>query len=62
VHGHDLPGTLLEHLRWLSEAGFAGVEVLWKNMNIAVVCGIRAASHTGSPRPAIARGGQSESH
>jgi hypothetical protein len=45
VHGHDLPGTLLEHLGWLSEAGFGGVEVFWKNMNMAVVCGIRDHLH-----------------
>jgi hypothetical protein len=40
-----MPGSLLEHLGWLSEAGFNAVEVLWKEMPTALVCGIRDHLH-----------------
>ncbi len=40
-----LPGTMLEHLGWLSEAGFGNVDVVWKNMNTALFCAIRDHLH-----------------
>jgi SAM-dependent methyltransferase len=49
----QMPGTLLEHLSWLGEAGFTGVEVFWKDMNMALVCGIRDHIHF----PGAAAGG-----
>lgn len=62
VH-HDLPGTLLEHLGWLSEAGFGGIEVFWKNMNVAVICGFRDHLHMPEGHDAPAHeGGHSHAH
>ena len=60
--GHDLPGTLLEHLGWLGEAGFAGVDVLWKDLRVALLCGVRdhlhvpeaEHAHDGEPPPSHA--------
>jgi SAM-dependent methyltransferase len=43
--GHNMPGTLIEQLGWLSEAGFTGVDVFWKDMNTALLCGIRDHLH-----------------
>lgn len=43
--GAGLPGTLLEQLGWLSEAGFNCVDVLWKDLSTALVCGIRDHLH-----------------
>jgi ubiquinone/menaquinone biosynthesis C-methylase UbiE len=43
--GSNMPGTLLDHLHWLGEAGFETVDVLWKNMNVALVCGVRDHVH-----------------
>jgi SAM-dependent methyltransferase len=43
--GAGMPGTLLEQLGWLNEAGFGCVEVFWKEMNLALVCGIRDHLH-----------------
>lgn len=43
--GQNMPGSLLEHLGWLGEAGFPNVEVFWKDMNTAVMCGIRDHLH-----------------
>ena len=39
------PGSLLEQLGWLSEAGFNCVDVLWKDLSKALVCGIRDHLH-----------------
>jgi tRNA (cmo5U34)-methyltransferase len=43
--GHDMPGTLLEQLVWLSEAGFACADVVWKSMNTVILCGVRDHLH-----------------
>lgn len=44
-HDGDTPGSLLEHLSWLSEAGFTGVDVLWKDLQTALLCGVRDHIH-----------------
>jgi SAM-dependent methyltransferase len=43
-HG-EMPGTLLEQLAWLTEAGFGCAEVFWREMNLALICGIRDHLH-----------------
>ncbi|MCX6021785.1 MAG: class I SAM-dependent methyltransferase [Chloroflexi bacterium] len=43
--GTDLPGTLIEHLGWLSEAGFGNVDVLWKDLSTSLLCGVRDHVH-----------------
>ena len=43
--GADLPGTVAEHLGWLDEAGFAEVDVLWKDLRVALLCGVRDHLH-----------------
>lgn len=35
----DSPAKLMDHLRWLKEAGFTSVDVVWKNYNFAVYGG-----------------------
>ncbi|MBV9581499.1 MAG: class I SAM-dependent methyltransferase [Chloroflexi bacterium] len=60
--GNNMPGSLLEHLGWLSEAGFNGVEVLWKDMNTAVVCGIRDHLHMPEGYGAEAAHGHAAPH
>ena len=48
AHRHDddeLPGSLLEHLSWLGEAGFSCVDVLWKDLETALLCGVRDHFH-----------------
>jgi tRNA (cmo5U34)-methyltransferase len=45
---HDvngLPGTLIEHLGWLSEVGFNSAEVYWKEMDLALISGINGHLH-----------------
>lgn len=45
---HDaagMPGTLLEQLSWLSEAGFGCVEVYWKEMDLVLLSGINGHLH-----------------
>jgi tRNA (cmo5U34)-methyltransferase len=37
----DHPAKLLDHLSWMTEVGFADVDVLWKYFNFAVYGGIR---------------------
>jgi len=37
----DHPARLTDQLEWLAEAGFAGVDVLWKNYNFAVYGGTK---------------------
>jgi SAM-dependent methyltransferase len=58
--GAGMPGTLLEQLGWLNEAGFATVEVLWKDMGTALMCGIR--DHLHMPEGDSAEGEQGHSH
>lgn len=41
----EMPGTLLEHLGWLGEAGFNSVEVYWKEMDLALISGINGHLH-----------------
>ena len=41
----NLPGTLLEHLGWLGEAGFGSVDVYWKQMDLALLGGINGHLH-----------------
>ena len=43
--GEGLPGNLLEHLGWLGEAGFGNVDVLWKDLSVALLCGVRDHLH-----------------
>jgi tRNA (cmo5U34)-methyltransferase len=40
-----VPGTLTEQLGWLAEAGFNAVDVLWKDLDTALLCGIRDELH-----------------
>lgn len=45
---HDaagMPGTLVEHLGWLAEAGFNSAEVYWKEMDLALLSGINGHLH-----------------
>jgi tRNA (cmo5U34)-methyltransferase len=37
----DKPSTLPEQLRWMEEAGFEGVDVLWARAGHALLCGYR---------------------
>lgn len=37
----DSPSKLVDHLRWLEEAGFTGVDVAWKHLNFVVYGGRR---------------------
>lgn len=41
----EMPGTLLEHLGWLSEAGFNSAEVYWKEMDLALLSAINGHLH-----------------
>jgi SAM-dependent methyltransferase len=43
--GSDMPGTLMEQLGWLAEAGFGNVEVFWREMNTALLCAVRDHLH-----------------
>jgi tRNA (cmo5U34)-methyltransferase len=62
VHGNELPGTMIEHLGWLSEAGFSTVDVFWKDMDIAVLCGIRDHLHMPEGHADTEAAGHSHSH
>jgi SAM-dependent methyltransferase len=42
---HQVSSTLLDHMGWLGDAGFGTVDVLWKDMNVALVCGVRDHLH-----------------
>jgi SAM-dependent methyltransferase len=42
---HDLPGTMFEHLGWLSEAGFAAADAMWKNLNVVCFCALKDHLH-----------------
>jgi tRNA (cmo5U34)-methyltransferase len=35
----DTPARLIDHLRWMNEIGFQGVDVIWKNYGYAVFGG-----------------------
>ncbi len=37
THGFDKPSTVSDQLRWLSEAGFESVEVVWQRDDLAVM-------------------------
>lgn len=39
------PGTVAEQLGWLTEAGFPIVDVLWKDLRAALLCGVRDHLH-----------------
>ena len=40
--GHDLAAaTLVDHLRWLADAGFAEVDCLWKEARQALLVGVK---------------------
>jgi SAM-dependent methyltransferase len=41
----NMPGTLVEHLGWLTEAGFNSAEVYWKEMDLALLSGINGHLH-----------------
>ncbi len=42
---HSLPGTMVEQLGWLSEAGFATADAMWKNLNVVCFCAIKGHLH-----------------
>ena len=42
---NDMPGTLLEQLGWLGEAGFGTVDVYWKELDLALLSGINGHLH-----------------
>jgi SAM-dependent methyltransferase len=42
---HEVSGTLLDHLGWLGEAGFGTVDVLWKQLNVVLLCAVRDHLH-----------------
>jgi SAM-dependent methyltransferase len=42
---HEVSSTLLDHLEWLKEAGFGTVDVLVKELNVALVCAVRDHLH-----------------
>jgi len=42
---HEVSATLVDHLGWLSEAGFGTVDVLVKDLNAALMCAIRDHLH-----------------
>jgi tRNA (cmo5U34)-methyltransferase len=37
----DMPSTVSEHIEWLTEAGFAGVDVFWLRAGHAVYGGYK---------------------
>jgi hypothetical protein len=41
----DMPGSLSEQLGWLSDAGFGNVDVVWKDMNLALFVAVRDHLH-----------------
>ena len=38
---HALPGTVIEQVGWLSEAGFATADAMWKNMSVVCFCALK---------------------
>ncbi|MFL7792418.1 MAG: methyltransferase type 12, partial [Anaerolineae bacterium] len=40
-HDEDRPAKLIDHLAWLTEVGFADVDVVWKYYNYAVYGGTK---------------------
>jgi hypothetical protein len=38
----DIPSTVPEHLQWLAEAGFGGVNVFWERAGHAIYGGYKA--------------------
>lgn len=59
-HDGETPGTLTEHLGWLSAAGFTSVDVLWKDLSTALLCGVR--DHIHIPSEEHAHGEHGHSH
>jgi trans-aconitate methyltransferase len=49
----DMPSTVPEHLEWLAEAGFAGVDVFWERAGHAVYGGYRGLSGAEPSAPAL---------
>ncbi len=46
-HEEDHPAKLVDHLAWLSEIGFSGIDVVWKYYNFAVYGACKpTCSHT----------------
>jgi|SRR5580658_135875 tRNA (cmo5U34)-methyltransferase len=45
-HAEDRPARLKDHLTWMSEIGFSGVDVLWKYYNFAVYGGTKYGDPT----------------
>jgi SAM-dependent methyltransferase len=43
--GAGMPGTILEQLLWLNEAGFPCADVLWKEQHAALLLGVRDHLH-----------------
>lgn len=37
----DRPAKLMDHLAWMSETGFSGVDVIWQYYNFAVYGGVK---------------------
>ena len=48
----DMPSTVPEHLEWLAQAGFAGVDVFWERAGHAVYGGYRGLSGAEPSAPA----------
>ena len=42
---HSLPGTMIEQIGWLSEAGFATADAMWKNLSVVCFCALKDQLH-----------------
>ncbi len=58
----EAPGSLLEQLSWLGEAGFNCVDVLWKDLSKALLCGVRDHIHIPESDHEHGGGGHSHAH
>jgi SAM-dependent methyltransferase len=58
--GSGMPGTMIEQMGWLSEAGFACVDVPWKDLNTVLFCAIR--DHLHMPEGHAAEDAHSHAH
>lgn len=56
------PGTVTEHVGWLTEAGFAIVDVLWKDPRVALICGLRDHLHLPEAEPGQMHDGHAHEH
>jgi ubiquinone/menaquinone biosynthesis C-methylase UbiE len=42
---HALPGTMIEQIGWLSEAGFSAADAMWKNLNVVCFGALKGPMH-----------------